>query len=65
MDYLGQLIEENCSLKQWNPIRASQGGIAFSHLMFADDLVLFTKADQKNCATIRESLTLSVVGPIR
>ena len=54
MDYLGQLIEKKCSLKQWNPVRASKGGLAFSHLMFADDLVLFAKTNQKNCATIRE-----------
>lgn len=54
MDYLGQLIEKKCSLKQWNPVRASKGGLAFSYLMFADDLVLFAKTNQKNCATIRE-----------
>ena len=56
MEYLGQLIEEKCDQKLWCPVKTSQGGIAFSHLMFADDIVLFAKADQINCSTIREVL---------
>ena len=56
MDFLGQLIEEECSKKRWNPVRASKSGLAFSHLFFADDLVLFVKADQANCLVIREVL---------
>ena len=34
MDYLGQLIEEKCHMKLWNPVKASQSGPAFSHLFF-------------------------------
>jgi len=34
-------------------VRSSKSGLAFSHLMFADDLVLFAKADQINCSTIK------------
>ena len=45
MEYLGQLIEEKCGQKLWNPVKTSQGGIAFSHLMSADDIMLFAKAD--------------------
>ena len=56
MEYLGQLIEEKCDQKLWNLVKTSQGGLAFSHLMFADDIVLFAKADQINCSTIREVL---------
>ena len=56
MEFLGQLIEEKCSQKRWAPVKSSQGGIAFSHLMFADDIVLFAKADHMNCLTIREVL---------
>ena len=48
IDFLGQLIEEKCSAKLWNPIKVSQRGPSVSHLMFADDLVLFTKADNIN-----------------
>ena len=31
-------------------------GPAFLHLMFADDLVLFAKADLLNCSNIRDVL---------
>ena len=58
MDFLSQLIEEKCSTKSWLPVKASKSGMAFSHLFFADDLVLFAKADQSNCAVIREVLDL-------
>ena len=43
MDYLGQLIEEKCSGKLWQRVKASQSGPAFSHLFFADDLILLPK----------------------
>ena len=56
MDYLGQLILEKCEAKMWQPVKASQSGLAFSHLFFADDLVLFGKADGLNCSTIRDVL---------
>ena len=56
MDFLGQLIEEKCSEKLWQPVKASQRGPSFSHLFFADDLILFAKADGVNCSTIRDVL---------
>ena len=56
MDFLGQLIEEECSAKSWQSVRASKSRLDFSHLFFADDLVLFAKADNENCAVIREVL---------
>ena len=56
MEVLGAMITEKCSSKLWNLIKASQGGIAFSYLFFADDLVLFAKADQKNCVAVRDVL---------
>ena len=58
MDFLGQLIEEKCSTKSWKPVRASRSGLAFSNLFFANDLVLFAKADHENCVVIREVLDL-------
>ena len=56
MDYLGQLIQERCEDKFWIPVKASRRGSAFSHLFFADDLVLFAKANMENCLVIREVL---------
>ena len=56
VNYLSQMIEEKCNQKLWNLVKASRNGPAFSHLMFADDLVLFAKADLSNCSTIRDVL---------
>lgn len=40
----------------WNLVKASQGGLVFSHLFFVGDLVLFVKADHKNCMAVRDAL---------
>ena len=58
MDYLGQLIEEKCSANLWQLVKASQSGLAFSHLFFANDLMLFAKAYGVNCSAIRDVLDL-------
>ena len=47
MEMLGHLIEEKCRDKQWNPVKASRSGIAFSHLYFVDG---------SNCSVIRDAL---------
>ena len=54
MKVLGALIIEKCEAKLWDPVKTAPGGIAFSHLFFADDLVLFAKADRKNCMSIKD-----------
>ena len=56
MEVLGHIIEDKCSEKSWVPVKSSQSGMAFSHLFFVDDLVLFAKADHVNCSTIRDVL---------
>ena len=56
MDYLGKLIQERCEDKSWIPVKASRRGPAFLHLFFANDLVLFAKANMENCLVIREVL---------
>ena len=58
MDFLGQLIEEKCSNKLWQPIKVSQSGPAFSHLLFVDDIVFFAKEDLNNCLAIRDVLDM-------
>ena len=56
MEVLGALINKKCDAKLWNPVKSSQGGVAFSHLFFADNLVLFAKVDRKNCVAVRDVL---------
>ena len=56
MEFLCQLIQEKCEAKVWCPVKASRSGPSFSHLFFADDLVLFAKANADNCKAIREVL---------
>ena len=56
MEVLRAFILEKCSSNCWDPVKASQGGLTFSHLFFVNDLVLFAKADRKNCVVVREVL---------
>lgn len=56
MEVLGQLIEEKCEARSWNLVKSSKSGAVFSHLFFADDLVLFARANFVNCMTIRDVL---------
>ena len=63
MEVLGALITEKCEAKLWDPVKAALRGIAFSHLFFADDLVLFAKADWKNCIAIKDAIETFCVLP--
>lgn len=56
MEVLGALITEKCEAKLWDPVKVAPRGIAFSHLFFTDDLVLFAKADKKNCIAIKDAI---------
>ena len=58
MEALGHLIEEKCNEKSWTFIKSSNNGVAFSHLIFANDLVLFAKAGHVNCSMIRDVLDI-------
>ena len=56
MEVLGFLISRRCEENLWDPVRASRGGQAFSYLFFANNLVLFAKANLRNCNSVRETL---------
>ena len=56
MEVLGKIVEEKCASKVWNPVKASNSGPAFSYLFFADDLLLFAKANTMNCNSVQEAI---------
>ncbi|XP_061347125.1 uncharacterized protein LOC133292706 [Gastrolobium bilobum] len=45
MDKLSHLIVEAMGNNKWNPMKTGRNGPTISHLMFADDLVLFGEAN--------------------
>ena len=56
MEFLGAQITKMCEDNKWDMVRASRGGPSFSHVFFADDIMLFAKANSKNCNAIMEVL---------
>ena len=56
MEYSGSLIERECMEGNWTLVKASGDNIGISHLFFVDDLMLFAKASEDNCETIKEVL---------
>ena len=49
MEYLGHLIEQKCVNGSWTPLKASKDNLGFSHLLFVDDIILFSKANASGC----------------
>nr|POE52758.1 putative ribonuclease h protein [Quercus suber] len=56
MEFLSSLINKKCDESVWGKVKASRNGPSFSHIFFADDLLLFAKATQENCEAISEVL---------
>lgn len=54
--YLGHLIEQKCVNRDWTPSKASKDNLGFSHLLFADDIILFSKANASGCEAISDVL---------
>jgi hypothetical protein len=56
MDKLSHLIAEATETGKWKPMRAGRNGPYISHLMFADDLLLFGQADEENMTAVMNVL---------
>ena len=57
MEYLSHLIEQKCVEGAWIHFKASQDNLGFSHLFFADDIILFNKVGNDACGAISEVLS--------
>lgn len=56
MEFLRAQITNMCEEKMWDKMQASRHGLSFSHVFFAEDLMLFAKANHKNCDVVIEVL---------
>ncbi|CAA7028167.1 unnamed protein product [Microthlaspi erraticum] len=56
MERLCHLIEESIAGRQWKPISLSRGEPQLSHILFADDLILFAEASVAQIRIIRRVL---------
>ncbi|XP_058784072.1 uncharacterized protein LOC131658836 [Vicia villosa] len=56
MEKLSHLIEQAVNNNEWKPFRIGTHGKHISHLMFADDLLLFGKASEKHMVSVMNTL---------
>jgi len=56
MERLSQLIEQSNNVGQWKAIQLTRGGTNLTHLMFADDVVLFGEASKAQALVIKTCL---------
>lgn len=59
MEHLADLINSEVALGNWTGVKTSKDGPTFTHLFFADDLILFAKATKKIAPPSKEFLTPS------
>jgi mannosylglycoprotein endo-beta-mannosidase len=58
MDKLSHIIIKAVEDGRWNGIKAGRNGLMISHLMFADDLLLFGEATEAQMKCVLDSLNL-------
>lgn len=58
MEFLSQLIQKKIITKQWHPFRFRNKETHISNLLFADDILLFAKANTANILSINDVLSI-------
>ena len=58
IERLRHLIKNAVTAREWRTIRLSSYGPELSHLLFADDLILFAEASMEQLNVIRNCLNL-------
>ncbi|XP_061338861.1 uncharacterized protein LOC133285627 [Gastrolobium bilobum] len=58
MEKLSHIIETAANGGLWKPIRAGKGGPKISHILFADDLMLFLEVDEEQLHVLLRCLNL-------
>ena len=56
LEYLTSLIDKACADKKWIPFWVGTKKVPISHLMFADDLLIFGRVDETTSFTLRNIL---------
>lgn len=57
MEMLFRHINHKVDCANWDPIKINSKGHAISHILFANDLTLMARVNDKTCTTISNSLT--------
>lgn len=52
-DRLSYMVNEKVAAKKWCPIKPCRTGPSFSHILFADDLIIMSKATIANARVIK------------
>ncbi|XP_074278178.1 uncharacterized protein LOC141601774 [Silene latifolia] len=56
MEALSTLIHQSCLDRDWTPFPLGKGGVTFSHLLFADDILLFGRSSEQNLCALQDTL---------
>lgn len=56
MEYLSTLILDNIRNKNWTPFKLKNHELQVSHLLFADDVLLFAKANFTSISSIKDTI---------